>query len=179
MTLRKNPLILKIIGVLLFLLLFNTSGNSQIFKHLNFPEERPNFPISVGLGLGPNYGLLGIKTIIGKNNSGLLISVGSPDGLPTGQIGLQIAKTNGFFVNAGYGAYGVIFENDNRNVLLGAIIMVGAMHDLIRTRRLFLDTGLGIAFGGSYFSFFENKNIPVSSFTFHVGLGYRLGNLDE
>lgn len=177
-----TPLLIKFIpqksfGILFITLVFSLNLNSQILKRGGKSAARPNFPISMGLGIGSNYGMLGVKTIVGKNNSGLLLGLGSStQGDLSGQVGFQFSRKDGLFINAGIGTYGIVVENEKSSSINGGIVMVGAMIDLTPSRRLFLDLGGGYAFGGSYENLF-GQEIKVTALIFHAGLAYRIGNL--
>lgn len=172
----KSCLQLSLVLLVLSFVLFPChNAYSQIFKKFDPPSESPNFPVSLAFGAGANYGLIGMKSIIGRNNTGLLVGIGRVEGQIFGQLGFQLASKNGAYVNIGYGPYKFVVFDNKEQTIYGGTLMGGIMLDLIRNRRLFLDLGLGLLYGSSYKTA-VGETARDNGFTFQIGIGYRIGN---
>ncbi|MFO7659212.1 MAG: hypothetical protein R6W78_19295 [Bacteroidales bacterium] len=128
--------------------------------------------INFGVGIGPSYGVIGTKMLIGKNNSGFIVGLGStPLGKLTPNAGVQLSAKF-FFVNFGYGAYGVIKPEDSPVMAnYGMNLNTGVMINLGKYRHWFLEIALGIVLA-------EDQQLSYSSYEFFnskgaLGIGYR------
>lgn len=159
--------------------------NSQSYN------DSDGYPISIlnlGTGFGTTYGGFGFKTVIGRKNSGLLVGLGSNFGLGLGySIGGQISL-KWWYVSASYGTYlgGTRFQSGNFsevNVPVGVHLMTGAMVNLGKPKRCFLDFGIGLSLGGTIktytISFYSttSSSIPVTSLAVNIGFGVRIGTI--
>jgi hypothetical protein len=142
-------------------------------------QELPKSAMNVGLGLGPNYGIVGVKTVIGHKNSGVMFGLGYPPlaFTPSYQIGAQLSYEFLFF-NIGYGHYAVLLDSYFREPILlsGTTVVMGAMLSLNKKKSVFVDLGVGNTWAN-----FNNLNFPrwypfppSNQFTFILGIGYRL-----
>ncbi|MFZ1424926.1 MAG: hypothetical protein WAS55_13980 [Saprospiraceae bacterium] len=140
-------------------------------------SEYPKSIINLGVGFGSNYGFLGIKSIIGYKNSGLVIGAGTAFGMIEFAIGGQISS-KWWYLNIGYGPYGIIYDDsiDQKDVLRGLHVISGAMINLNKSKRLFIEIGLGFAWGASPTKFLGNK-VETNLITGELGIGYRLGGI--
>lgn len=77
-----------------------------------YAQDFSNSSVNLGLGAGMNYGGVGVKTVLGARNSGLLIGVGSMgNGILGYEIGGQVAIKS-FYFNLGYGVSGTYQINN-------------------------------------------------------------------
>lgn len=140
----------------------------------------PSNFLDLGVGLGPNYGLIGAKAVIGIKGTGFLIGVGDFDGFRTFSIGVQITYQE-WFASVSYGptgSYSVEFNGVvDKGITKSIVFIAGGRINLNPNKRLFLELGLG--FTGS-------DDIPNPPFgrqeyeggvTANIGLGYRIGTL--
>lgn len=130
-------------------------------------NKYPNTILNLGIGIGPNYGQTGIKTIIGYKNSGLLIGVGGYrwhrtinsvsgkeifDWITTYEIGGQISY-KWWYANLGYGVYDFFQKNwsdEVDKVMKGGIFITEVMVSIGKEKRCFIDAGLGVDWGATY-----------------------------
>ena len=139
-------------------------------KESGLPDSHVNF----GVGLGKNYGGIGVKTVIGYRNSGLLLGLGS---LPGGVLGYEIGgqlSSNAFYANFGYGVLGTYQVNDGPiNPIKSMSFLVGGMVSLGKEKATFIDLGLGHTIGAPTIQIgpFEESQ---EAFIFVVGIGFRL-----
>ncbi len=110
-------------------------------------QEKEESPINFSLGIGPNYGLIGLKTVLGENHSGLLIGSGVVNGKVSLNAGFQLAMKSLYF-SACYGDIGVTEDHTGIYFTRGISINLGLNKDLSKTRPLFMTFGLGITFPG-------------------------------
>lgn len=155
---------------ILFCLIFTFSGivHSQ--------TELPRSIINLGIGGGMNYGVFGMKSVIGYKNSGLLIGLGY---VPGGKFGYEIGGQFGdkwIFVNAGYGIRGTIDVGENTMAVKSGSIIIGVMLDLGPKKRTFLELGIGHTFLTKEYEVL-GVNLTEDSIIGIIGLGFRLGNL--
>ncbi|MBN2610105.1 MAG: hypothetical protein JXB00_00965 [Bacteroidales bacterium] len=131
-----------------------------------------NSGINLGVGFGPSYGVIGTKMLIGKNNSGLIIGMGTtPLGKLTTNAGVQLSVKS-VFVNFGYGAYGVIKPEDGpAEASYGMNINGGGMINLGKYRHWFLELALGLVLSRNNPSYFTNYEFFNSMGA--LGIGYR------
>lgn len=134
----------------------------------------PNSYVNLGIGLGMNYGGIGVKGVIGYRNSGLLIGVGAiPSGIVGYEIGGQIS-IGAFYANLGYGILGTYQLNDGPvEPIKSMSFLVGGMINVGKTEDAFIDIGVGHSIGAPTTQigpFEENQ----SAFVFAVGVGFRL-----
>jgi hypothetical protein len=135
--------------------------------------------MNIGVGLGMNYGEIGLKSVIGAKNSGLLIGLGSNPDVGLGyEIGAQISA-DWFYANIGYGTFGSRTTTVNgvviESVSLSAVnILIGGMINLGKAKRGFIDLGLGHTIGAPAYHDFLGNDFDQNQFTFSLGFGYRL-----
>lgn len=169
---------MKRIVLIIIVLIFTIELNAQENPSTNAVPS--NF-LDLGIGLGPNYGLIGAKAVIGKKGTGLLIGLGNFDGFTTFSIGAQITY-QWWFASITYGptgSYRVEFNGQVDKGLTESIVFItGGRINLNPNKRLFLE--LGVGFTGS-------DDIPGGPFssqesgggvTANIGLGYRIGTFD-
>jgi hypothetical protein len=142
-----------------------------------FSQKYAQTILNFGVGIGPNYGGVGTKTVLGYKNSGLLIGLGTFafSGFAY-EIGAQVSY-RWMFANIGYGVYSKA-ENlllDKYQMIKGGIFMTGAMINLGKPKKFFLEAGLGYDWGGTYESEGEIKSF--NSIDAILGFGVRLMNL--
>ena len=137
----------------------------------------PNSYVDFGIGVGPNYGIVGGRAIIGWKGTGLLVGVGSFDGFLTNTIGFQFSY-NAVFISVASGAYGsyavVAFGQRDKGLLEGTICMTGARFNLTENKRTFLELGIGYAGGDSTPSPIGPAE-KEEGIAFTLGLNVRLG----
>jgi hypothetical protein len=156
----------------LFLLCFGAFSSSA-------QNELPPSHINVGLGAGMNYGVFGVKTVIGYRNSGLLIGLGAvPGGLFGYEIGAQLGIES-FYMNVGYGISGTYQVNDGPVQPIKCMsFIVGGMINLDKKKNWFVDLGVGHTFASETVQigpFEENHDM----FTAVIGVGVRLAKKKE
>jgi len=127
--------------------------------------------LNVSLGYGPNYGGVGIKTVIGYGNSGFLIGVG--------YTGIDLAYAIGgqysigpWYINGGYAPYGGGYDRvtSSARSLYGANLMSGVNLRFGKKRKLFVDLGIGYSWGGTV----TGLDFRPKAFMWGFGIGYRL-----
>lgn len=131
-----------------------------------------------GLGLGMNYGLIGTKTVIGYNNTGILIGLGIFPGALFDienalgyEIGFQVSK-KWFYANVGYGVFGVHVNGTKVTPITAGDVMIGAKINMGAAKRTFLDIGIGHTFGADPLSFYGTK-IDQNGVNGVLGIGWR------
>ena len=137
----------------------------------------PRSFLSVGAGVGPNFGLIGAKSVIGPKGTGLLLGAGRLGGSTCYQAGVQVA-IKAWFINLGYGTYEVGsyqigFSPAREYTLEGFTVSTGGMVNLTSNKRLFLEGSLGYLIDGARPIFLDDP--VLLGFTFNFGVGYRLG----
>jgi hypothetical protein len=134
--------------------------------------------LNMGLGYGANYGVIGTKTVVGPNNSGLMLGLGTTtEGLLGFQLGAQISS-GPFFLNVGYGVLGTHYVNElytfqkKKENYHGVSFMLGIMTKLDKAKRLFFELGIGHSFAAEashdYDVTYSNNKLKGT-----VGIGYR------
>ena len=155
-------------------LLFSLSCISQADKN---DIDTKNTFLDIGVGLGPNYGIVGIKTVIGKNGTGLMIGLGKFDGYTTFSISFQ-AKYKWWFANLGYGSFGS-FEFSGliqeKGLLNGFIMLTGAQISLIQNKKLFLELAAGYHGASDVVLPITGQLVDSGGPSLGIGLGYRIG----
>ena len=155
-------------------LLFGTFLSAQEEPENLYPKSI----ISVGPGVGPNYGIFGVKTVTGYKNSGLLLSVGTLDGFTTFTVGGQVA-VKWWYLSVGYGSYGLHIigngQNETRELMKGVIAMTGGMINLGKAKRFFIDTGVGFSTGYEVEGNIFIDDRVETAFSIALGVGYRIG----
>ena len=144
--------------------------------HTTAQTKLPDTFINVGVGIGANYGGLGTKAVVGFKNSGLMVGLGyGTDGIPGYQIGGQISY-KWAYATLSYG--GLVRQRDPDKVPIPneANLMFGAMINLGKSKRSFIDLGLG-----QYLSAYTKSETSAAygwaaSLNVAAGFGYRLGN---
>ena len=116
---------------------------------------------------------LGIKTIIGKRNSGLLIGFGKMPITYGYEIGGQLSY-KWFYFNAGYGVSSTYQSADNVKGRLTAFnINIGGMFNLGKEKGTFIDIGTGGFLGADAYKLNRNYTTNSSGLSFAFGIGYR------
>lgn len=139
-------------------------------------KDLPDSHMNVGFGFGKNYGGLGVKTVIGYRNSGLLAGLGV---LPGGIVGYEIGgqlSAKAFYANFGYGVYSAYQVNDGPvNPIKSMSFLVGGMVTFGKANATFIDLGLGHTIGAPTIQIgpFEESQ---DAFILAVGIGFRLLN---
>lgn len=170
---------------LIFLLLvsfasqaFSQSDSSSLQTIDN--NEYPKSFADIGMGVGPNYGILGFRTVLGYKGNGLLLGVGThDDGYTTLTIGVQFTYKF-VFMSIGMGDYAsyeveVNGQTVDKGLLTGTIFMVGGRINLVKSKEVFLELGLGYAGGDSVSQPFGLPPIEEDGVTYCVGVNYRIG----
>lgn len=143
--------------------------------HSSFSQSTEDSYVDLGVGVGPNYGITGFKSVIGKNGSGLMVGIGSFDGFTTFSIGAQ-ARSKWWFVNASYAAFGSyefsgIFQE--KGLLNGLVVITGGQINLVNNK-LFLELGIGFH-GGSNVTFpVTGEKVDSGGLSLGAGIGYRI-----
>ncbi len=145
------------------------------FQMLGQKESRPPFPsniVELGIGAGPNYGIFGVKTVIGYKGNGLIIGTGAFTGLFAYHIGVQGAY-KWFYGSFCYGTVASVSSNFSSTELVnGMVIGAGGKVNLLRNKKMFLDLGAGYAFGAYYQTPFGEDFLGGPRIM--LGLGFRL-----
>ena len=156
--------------LLIIILTFGEKSSAQ--------SELPNSTINIGVGAGANYGILGTKAVLGYKNSGLLVGLGfipGTDGLIGYEIGAQVSSGAGY-INVGYGVIGSEQITGGRwKTIKAGNFMLGGMISLGRSKRLFIDLGIGHTFGAQSTRIL-GETISNNGPVFAAGLGLRLRN---
>lgn len=163
------------ITFVLFISLFFLNGL------LNAQSKIPDSYVNIGFGAGMNYGFIGIKTVVGVKNSGLLVGLGfvpGSNGLLGYEIGAQISE-KWFFLNAGYGVSGFVkATNEDFKAVHAFNLLAGGMIGLGKNKRTFIDLGLGHTFATERYTVY-GLNLTSDSFNLIIGLGFRLGTIKK
>lgn len=134
-------------------------------------QKAENLPLNVSLGIGPNYGILGVKTIFGNDHTGLLIGTGVLNGKVAFNAGVQVSYKS-MYLSAAYGDYS-FFENAQYSYLVqGWSFNLGVNRDLSETKPLFMTFGIGLTLPAlnKPWGFTEENEFNVAA-----GIGYRFG----
>ncbi|MBI9035567.1 MAG: hypothetical protein JEZ03_13970 [Bacteroidales bacterium] len=146
---------------------FSQSALNDVVEKKKTKIKAPNTVVHLSVGGGPQYGLLGVKSVIGYNNFGLVLGLG---GVADGayQIGGQLGF-GPIYVAVTYGSVGVLndYAYNAKSVTFGTCI------NLNKNKRLFLDLGLGLYFDN------EANHYAVDDYglNLNAGLGYKLFKL--
>ena len=158
-------------------------------------SDYPKTVFNLGVGLGPNYGGIGTKTIIGYKNSGLLIGAGRYRGhrtinsvsgketfewITAYEIGGQISY-KWWYANLGYGVYDFFqkyWSDDVDKVMKGGIFITGVMVNIGKEKIYFIDAGLGLDWGATYRDY-TFRGVYIGEKIYNkvagvIGLGIRL-----
>ncbi|MBI5538759.1 MAG: hypothetical protein HY951_01770 [Bacteroidia bacterium] len=157
--------------IVLFFLIIKISYGQEI--HIN---SYPNSIIDIGIGVGPNYGIMGFKTVLGYKGTGVMVGAGTISGMFAYEIGLQ-ASAKWLFINIGYGVYGkstyVTYYYSYEDVISGLIINAGGKINLVKSKKLFLELGIGYGTGGKIESpYGPPRTIDGPSAV--LGIGYKI-----
>ena len=158
-----NPM-KKIIFLISFLLL-----TSIVYSK----SKIPNSTLNLGAGIGQPYGGIGIKTVMGKNNSGFLIGLGqfSP-GILTYTLGGQVA-VKAFYFDLNYGVVSTRrINNDPVEAVTAWSFLIGGMIGLGDEKRFFIDLALGHSFGAPK-TVLVNETYSNDATCVNVGIGCR------
>jgi hypothetical protein len=148
-------------------------------EHAAAQTKLPDSFINVGIGIGGNYGFLGTKTVVGFKNSGLMVGLGrSLSGYPVYQIGGQISY-KWAYATLSYGGLVWQRDHDDAPISSGANLMFGAMISLGKSKRSFIDLGIGQYLN----TYTKNETVAgsgwVESLNAGLGFGYRLGKRNK
>lgn len=156
-------------------------GAAILFSSGLFAQKTPypTYYVQSGLGIGANYGLFGTKTIVGKNGSGLLLSLGTGvEGDLGYQVGGQVCA-KWWYLNAAYGVYGhnaYSYRGEQLDeAMKGVTVMMGGMINIGKPKRFFIDLGVGGSFGYTYKNPFTRRDEHIGGVSFAFGAGYRIG----
>lgn len=137
-------------------------------------KRLPASIFDLSFGYGMNYGIAGIKSLIGYKGSGVYLGIGSGfKGQDFGlqQVGFQLSLGS-FYINYGLGTYGS--TNGDKEVvetLEGNLVMVGYQTSLNKKAKSFFDLGLGYGYGDNY------EGEQLNKIIINIGIGIRIGNL--
>ena len=117
--------------------------------------------------------------MIGYKGSGLLLGVGTLSGDLGYEIGLQVSQ-KWWFLNLGYGVYGVATNmiTEERQLLAGFIGLTGGKINLNKSKRIFLELGIGYA-GGDSVDIPGREGFSTGGLSGVIGLGCRLGGISK
>lgn len=140
--------------------------SSLAFSQSSLPESK----VSLGIGMGPSYGIFGVKAIVGKDNSGLVLGFS-----PLGGYSLGVQGTmNSFYFNYNYGTALALKINDAPVQLLkGTTVFFGKMFNLGATKNTYIDFSVGHSFGVPK-TFIFDRGYNNNGFTFNLGIGFRI-----
>ena len=159
----------KVILIVFFTIVFYTVGYGQ--------NDYPKNIVNIGVGLGGNYGGFGTKTIVGFRGSGLLVALGSGGGGLWYEIGGQYSY-KWMYLNLGYGVIGTSANpliNNQTELIKGKMVNVGAMINLEKSKKYFLDLGIGYDWDGKYtIDNTTNEKGKFNTFDAAIGFGIRL-----
>lgn len=146
---------------------------SRIIDNKEAERNRPNkeiFPfINISFGYGSNYGITGTKTVIGLNNSGILIGLGY-SGVPGIQIGAQLGNES-IYTNIGYGTVGWYQAKKTRVPFYGATFFAGGMINVGNREHIYIDLGIGYIFGEDIKT--NQFILYVEGITIGIGIAFR------
>lgn len=135
----------------------------------------PKSIIELGVGLGPNFGILGGQMLVGYKGCGVLGALGAFDGLTTFAIGAQLSyeflyfnvtrATVGSFTS-GRGIYQEV------KPVYGTVFMAGGKINLLRNKTLYLQLGIGYQVSSVYM--YPFGPVDNSGASFALGIGYRM-----
>ena len=121
----------------------------------------PNSIVDIGIGVGANYGLIGVKTLIGYKGSGLFIAAGTFGKLLTYDIGVQLSYQN-FYANLNYGTYGVASYSWKKSDRFNSLMVLGGWKfGLGESKQFFVDAGIGYV-------------VDQGGITGNLGINYRI-----
>ena len=152
---------------------------SSFAQEKTFGNDYPASIVDLSVGLGPNHGIIGIKSVLGYKGTGLLLGLGSFDGFTATTIGFQVAA-QWWFANVTYGPTGSYYINFGGQVEEGLtqsiIFMTGGRINLIKSKRLFLELAAGLAGSDEIPAPFGTMQEVGGGLKLGVGIGYRFGN---
>ena len=111
-------------------------------------NDLPRSTFNIGAGVGQSYGIIGIKSVIGIKNSGLLLGIGTIPGtnLAGYAVGLQISE-DWLFASLTYGSIGAFNVNSGPwEPIEAGNVMIGAMLSVNSSKRAFIELSLGAFF---------------------------------
>ncbi len=139
-------------------------------------NDLPNSIINLEAGVGVSFGGLGVKTVLGIKNSGLLIGAGIFPGVGKADVAIGAQLSTGpIYFDIGYGtvAYTQINDGDYHKTKAG-FALVGGMIPLHKKKIVFIDLGMGLTFGSrDRIGFLE---VNPNGVTLCAGLGFRIGS---
>jgi hypothetical protein len=150
-------------SLLIVILFLSAFAFSQKKEKLPYPRSF----IEVGLGAGPNHGMVGAQVLIGYKGNGLLLG----GGIFGGEVGLQ-GGYKWMYASIAFGAYNIVSDGTSVYALNGISIMGGVKLNLHRAKKWYFQLGAGYS-GGDYIST-PAGSIPVSGFNLSIGFGYRI-----
>jgi hypothetical protein len=137
-------------------------------------DEKTPYPksiIDIGVGVGPNYGIVGGQMVIGYKGCGLLLALGSFDGLNPYAFGFQVSE-QWFFASFSRAVIGSsTWSNNHVEPIMGNILMLGGRINLIKAKTLVFQIGVGYRNSTIETPFGKESNDGI---TFGLGLGYRI-----
>ncbi len=151
-------------------------------KYLKVKEsEVKKIPfLNISAGCGPAHGYLGLQTILGYNNTGLILGVGTTEyATPlAGTIGFQLA-VKWFYVNAGYGTIGIEQTNNEPIVSIkGRYLNFGTMINLNKKKTFYLELAYGLVhYDPPRINPYYIYTYRYETFGATLALGYRIGKL--
>lgn len=129
--------------------------------------------VNLGVGYGVNYGgLIGLQTILGYKNSGLLLGLGQLAGLTGYSIGGQISR-HWFYANICYGTV-AWHKYPGRSAMTDetSAVMMGAMMTPFQNKSLYLNIGIGHTLSAPINRFYtENFFVGALGISYRFGLG--------
>lgn len=146
---------------------------SQEFEN----KAYPNSIIDFGFGVGPNYGIIGSKMVIGYHGIGVMGGLGVIQGLTAYQYGIQVSQKWWFF-NVSYGVIGISqyvdYYSSSVEALKGYVFITGCRINLMKSKLCFLELGVGYATasGNKRVSYINPNNYQGPSAI--IGLGVRV-----
>jgi hypothetical protein len=158
--------------------------NAQLLQDPNvracfmLPKQKEPSYVSIGAGAGPGHGMLGLRTVLGPNGSGLTLGLGNLENQFCFSAGLQLLLSNAFYLNASYGTYEVgsisrssgltakKYKVDGYNFFMGFTPHFGAK------KKFFIEAGIGYSGGGTAPGPFGN--VKSQGVGFDGGIGYQL-----
>lgn len=160
---------------LLLCLVLCVYANLSAQESQSHQEDLPNITrnISIGFGVGPSYGIMGAKVLIGSDNSGLSLGVGSLLGsVPCMSFGGQLGLSKETYISFNYGSAMVVqVNNEPAEALTGAWLLFGVK--LADSKKVNLDFSLGHTFSvekTEYFGISESND----GITFNLGLNFKI-----
>lgn len=153
-----------------FLLLLCLFSVPKIYSQVTAPY--PNSVIDLSFGAGPQHGIIGGKAVLGYKGTGLVLGLGTFEGITGYYVGLQ-ASARFIYVTLGRGVVGTSTDGNTNatSPIIGNCLMVGTKLNLSRNKRFYLELGVGFqesSINGRFGS------INTSGTIYSLGFGYRI-----